>query len=347
MKETEKQNSRSWQAVCDEFYSTQQASFQESSCPLPSPCLPLWQRALFYRPTVDLAAFNEAEMDVTQDVAYYFSEHGRGDVHVNVCVFQIPVSGKGCFRVVSAFLSPEGERLADDNDVALVREYIEKKYELFRREEGLPTLHYYYVFGSDQPFDGRCQALARPTVVLCHPLESGLWDFRLPRGEIDRATAEFLLHILPGMRDAYADAMAKEIECWDQTNFITLEALSGRLGLDSSIYQMFFIYWLDTLFARGGYGRDSRGYIYGRNMSLPSGKGAKRSRRYDSSSHVQAWLTTASVAAIAGMLAMYVMWVYRGDSGDAVWWGIAWGVLALTAVLCQWKAWHLENRFIR
>ena len=347
MNETEKQNSRSWQSVCDDFYSTQQANYQETPCPLPSMRLPVWQRALFFRLSADSMAFNEAEMDVTQDMEYLFAERGRTDVRMKVYVFRIPVCGKGCFRVVSAFLSVDEGRLVDDDDVALVREYIEKKYELFRREEGLSTLHYYYVIGSERPFDGRCQALARPTVVLCHPLESGLWDFRLPRGEIDRATGEFLLHILPGARESYADAMAAEIERWDQTNYVTPEALRERLGLDTSVYIYFLSRWLDALFAHGGYGRDSRGYVYGRNMTLPPGKGARRCRRYDSTRRSRTKLNALSVAAMAGMLAMYGMWVYRGNSGDAVWWGLAWGLLALTGVLCQWKAWHLENRCIR
>ena len=166
MNETEKQHSRTWQSVCDEFFSTQQASFQESPCPLPSMRLPLWQRALFYRPAADAAAFDVAEMDISEDVKFHFAENGRGDVRIVARVFRIPVNKKGCFRVVSAFLSPESERLADGGDVAALREYVERKYELFRREEGLPTLHYFYVIGSERPFDDGCQALARPTVVL-------------------------------------------------------------------------------------------------------------------------------------------------------------------------------------
>ena len=153
MNETEKQHSRTWQSVCDEFFSTQQASFQESPCPLPSMRLPLWQRALFYRPAADAAAFDVAEMDISEDVKFHFAENGRGDVRLFARVFRIPIGKKGCFRVVSAFLSPESERLADGGDVAALREYVERKYELFRREEGLSTLHYFYVIGSERPFD--------------------------------------------------------------------------------------------------------------------------------------------------------------------------------------------------
>ena len=141
MNETEKQYGRTWQSVCDEFFSTQQASFQESPCPLPSMRLPLWLRALFYRPAADAAAFDDAEMDITEDVLFHFAENGRKDVRLKACVHRIPVGKKCCFRIVSAFLSPESERLADGGDVTLLREYVERKYELFRREEGLPTLH--------------------------------------------------------------------------------------------------------------------------------------------------------------------------------------------------------------
>ena len=143
MNETEKQHSRTWQSVCDEFFSTQQASFQESPCPLPSMRLPLWQRALFYRPAADAAAFDVAEMDISEDVKFHFAENGRGDVRIVARVFRIPIGKKGCFRVVSAFLSPESERLADGGDVAALREYVERKYELFRREEGLPRLRHH------------------------------------------------------------------------------------------------------------------------------------------------------------------------------------------------------------
>ena len=345
MNETEKQQSRTWQSVCDEFFSTQQASFQESSCPLPSMRLPLWLRALFYRPTADAAAFDDAEMDITEDVKFHFSENGRGDVRLKARVHRILVTKTGCFRVVSAFLSPEAERLADGGDVALLREYIEKKYELFRREEGLPTLHYFYVIGSERPFDVGCQALARPTVVLCHPLESGLWDFRLPRGDIDMPTADFLLHILPGMRDAYADAMAAEIDRWDQTNFITQDALRERLRLDPSTYRGFLSRWLDTLFARGGYGRDSRGYVYGRGMTLPPGKWASRRRRYDATSREVFWLNAVCVLCMVEIVFFSASWVFGNVGG--VWCQLAWLLPALIGLGCQWCVWRLRNRNVR
>ena len=345
MNETEKQHSRTWQSVCDEFFSTQQASFQESPCPLPSMRLLLWQRALFYRPAADAAAFDVAEMDISEDVKFHFAENGRGDVRLVARVFRIPIGKKGCFRVVSAFLSPESERLADGGDVAALREYVERKYELFRREEGLPTLHYFYVIGSERPFDEGCQALARPTVVLCHPLSNGLWDFRLPRGDIDMPTADFLLHILPGMRDAYADAMAAEIDRWDQTSFITQDALRERLRLDSSTYHGFLSRWLDTLFARGGYGRDSRGYIYGPAMTLPPGKWARRCRRYDTTSRQAFWLNAVCVLCIVEIIFFSALWLCGSISG--LWSQLAWVLPAVAGLACQWSIWHTRNRSVR
>ena len=104
MNETEKQHSRTWQSVCDEFFSTQQASYQESPCPLPSMRLPFWLKALFYRPAADAAAFDDVEMDITEDVKFHFAEQGREDVRLVARVHRISVSKNCCFRVVSAFL---------------------------------------------------------------------------------------------------------------------------------------------------------------------------------------------------------------------------------------------------
>ena len=345
MNKTEKQHSRTWQSVCDEFFSTQQASFQESPCTLPSMRRPLWLRALFYRPAADAAAFDNAEMDITEDVLFHFTENGRKDVRLKARVHRIPVSKKGCFRVVSAFLSPEGERLANGGDEAALREYMEKKYELFRREEGLPTLHYFYVIGSERPFDDGCQPLARPTVVLCHPLASGLWDFRLPRGDIDMPTADFLLHILPGMRDAYADAMAAEIDRWDQTNFITQDALRERLRLDPSTYHGFLSRWLDTLFARGGYGRDSRGYIYGPNMTLPPGKWARRCRRYDTTPRKIFWQNVICILCIVLIILYSGLWLFGNISGLSS--QLAWILPAVAGLCSQWVVWHMRKRSVR
>ena len=345
MNETEKQHSRTWQSVCDEFFSTQQASYQESPCPLPSIRLPLWRRALFYRSAADATAFDDMEMDITEDVKFHFAEQGRGDVRLVARVHRIPVNKNNCFRVVSVFLSPEGERLANGGDVAALREYIEKKYELFRREEGLPTLHYFYVIGSERPVDDGCQPLARPTVVLCHPLASGLWDYRLPRGDIDMPTADFLLHILPGMRDAYADAMAAEIDRWDQTSFITQDALRERLRLDPSTYHGFLSRWLDTLFARGGYGRDSRGYIYGPSMTLPPGKRARRCRRYDTTSRQAFWLNAICVLCIVEIIVFSALWLFGSISG--LWSQLAWVLPAVAGLACQWSIWHTRNHSVR
>jgi hypothetical protein len=345
MNKTEKQHSRTWQSVCDEFFSTQQASYQESPCPLPSMRLPLCLRALFYRPAADAAAFDDAEMDITEDVLFHFAENGRGDVRLKARVHRIPVSKKGCFRVVSAFLSPEGERLANGSDVTLLREYVERKYELFRREEGLPTLHYFFIIGSERPFDEGCQPLARPTVVLCHPLESGLWDFRLPRGDIDMPTADFLLHILPGMRDAYADAMAAEIDRWDQTNFITQDALRERLRLDPSTYHGFLSRWLDTLFARGGYGRDSRGYIYGPSMTLPPGKWARRCRRYDTTPRKIFWQNVICILCIVLIILYSGLWLFGNISGLSS--QLAWILPAVAGLCSQWVVWHMRKRSVR
>lgn len=345
MNKTEKQPSRAWQSVCDEFFSTQQASYQESPCPLPSMRLPLCLRALFYRPAADAAAFDDAEMDISEDVLFHFAENGRGDVRLKARVHRIPVSKKGCFRVVSAFLSPEGERLANGSDVTLLREYVERKYELFRREEGLPTLHYFFIIGSERPFDEGCQPLARPTVVLCHPLESGLWDFRLPRGDIDMPTADFLLHILPGMRDAYADAMAAEIDRWDQTNFITQDALRERLRLDPSTYHGFLSRWLDTLFARGGYGRDSRGYIYGPSMTLPPGKWARRCRRYDTTPRKIFWQNVICILCIVLIILYSGLWLFGNISGLSS--QLAWILPAVAGLCSQWVVWRMRKRSVR
>ena len=345
MNKTEKQHSRTWQSVCDEFFSTQQASYQESPCPLPSMRLPLCLRALFYRPAADAAAFDDAEMDITEDVLFHFAENGRGDVRLKARVHRIPVSKKGCFRVVSAFLSPEGERLANGGDVTLLREYVERKYELFRREEGLPTLHYFFIIGSERPFDEGCQPLARPTVVLCHPLESGLWDFRLPRGDIDMPTADFLLHILPGMRDAYADAMAAEIDRWDQTNFITQDALRERLRLDPSTYHGFLSRWLDTLFARGGYGRDSRGDIYGPSMTLPPGKWARRCRRYDTTPRKIFWQNVICILCIVLIILYSGLWLFGNISGLSS--QLAWILPAVAGLCSQWVVWRMRKRSVR
>ena len=346
MNKTEKQHSRTWQSVCDEFFSTQQASYQESPCPLPSMRLPLWLRALFYRPAADAAAFDDAEMDITEDVLFHFAENGRKDVRLKARVHRIPVGKKGCFRVVSAFLSPESERLADGGDVTLLREYVERKYELFRREEGLPTLHYFFVIGSERPFDQGCQALARPTVVLCHPLESGLWDFRLPRGDIDMPTAEFLLHVLPGMRESYADAMATEIDHWDKNSFITQDALRERLKLDSSTYHGFLWRWLDTLFAHGGYGRDSRGYIYGPGMTLPPRKWAMHCRHYDLTFLRVILDNVLCFLMILLIIGLNAFWI-TGNMGDNNWIKAAWLLPALLGLACQWNIWRLRNRSVR
>ena len=345
MNKTEKQPSRAWQSVCDEFFSTQQASYQESPCPLPSMRLPLCLRALFYRPAADAASFDDAEMDISEDVLFHFAENGRGDVRLKARVHRIPVSKKGCFRVVNAFLSPEGERLANGSDVTLLREYVERKYELFRREEGLPTLHYFFIIGSERPFDEGCQPLARPTVVLCHPLESGLWDFRLPRGDIDMPTADFLLHILPGMRDAYADAMAAEIDRWDQTNFITQDALRERLRLDPSTYHGFLSRWLDTLFARGGYGRDSRGYIYGPSMTLPPGKWARRCRRYDTTPRKIFWQNVICILCIVLIILYSGLWLFGNISSLSS--QLAWILPAVAGLCSQWVVWRMRKRSVR
>ena len=345
MNETEKQYGRTWQSVCDEFFSTQQASFQESPCPLPSMRLPLWLRALFYRPAADAAAFDDAEMDITEDVLFHFAENGRKDVRLKACVHRIPVGKKCCFRIVSAFLSPESERLADGGDVTLLREYVERKYELFRREEGLPTLHYFFIIGSERPFDQGCQALARPTVVLCHPLANGLWDFRLPRGDIDMPTADFLLHILPGMRESYADAMATEIDHWDKNNFITQDALRERLGFDLSVYHGFVSRWLDTLFARGGYGRDSRGYIYGPSMTLPPGKCARRCRRYDMTPRKIFWQNVICILCIVLIILYSGLWLFGNVSGLSS--QLAWILPAVAGLCSQWVVWRMRKRSVR
>ena len=345
MNKTEKQHSRTWQSVCDEFFSTQQASYQESPCPLPSMRLPLWQRALFYRPAADAAAFDDVEMDITEDVKFHFAEQGRGDVRLVARVHRIPVSKNICFRVVSAFLSPEGERNANGGDVAALREYMEKKYELFRREEGLPTLHYFFVIGSERPFDDGCQPLARPTVVLCHPLASGLWDFRLPRGDVDMPTADFLLHILPGMRNAYADAMAAEIDRWDKNSFIPQDTLRERLGLDPSTYHGFLSRWLDTLFARGGYARDKRGYIYAPGMTLPPGKWARRCRHYDMTSRKIFWLNTLCALCIVLIMLYSGLWLFGNMSGLSN--QLAWILPALAGLCSQWVVWRLRKRSVR
>ena len=367
MNETEKQQSSTWQSVSVEFFSTQQASYQESPCPLPSMRLPLWLRALFYRPAADAAAFDEMEMDITEDVKFHFAEQGRGDVRLMAYVHRIPVGKNACFRVVSAFLSPEGERLADGGDVVALRDYIEKKYELFRREEGLPTLHYFYVIGSERRFDDGCQPLARPTVVLCHPLASGLWDFRLPRGDVDMPTADFLLHILPDMRESYADAMAAEIDHWDKNSFITQDALFARLRLDPSTYHGFLLCWLDTLFARGGYGRDSRGYIYGPNMTLPPcklvmrrrdssdnayapgmpppPKWAMRCRHYDMTSRKIFWLNTLCVLCIVLIILYSGLWLFGNMSGLSN--QLAWILPAVAGLCSQWVVWRLRKRSVR
>ena len=223
--------------------------------------------------------------------------------------------------------------------MAALREYVERKYELFRREEGLPTLHYFYVIGSERPFDEGCQALARPTVVLCHPLANGLWDFRLPRGDIDMPTADFLLHILPGMRDAYADAMATEIDRWDQTSFITQDALRERLRLDSSTYHGFLSRWLDTLFVRGGYGRGGyrdddapREGGYGRGGSSRGGYG-------------RFWLNAVCVLCIVEIIFFSALWLCGSISG--LWSQLAWVLPAVAGLGCQWSIWHTRNRSVR
>ena len=181
--------------------------------------------------------------------------------------------------------------------------------------------------------------------MLCHPLASGLWDFRLPRGDIDMPTADFLLHVLPGVRDAYADAMAAEIDRWDRNNFLTPDILRERLQLDASIYHGFLSCWLDTLFARGGYGRDSRGYLYGPGMTLPPGKKARRSRRYDTTSRQVFCWNTLCILSMVEIVFFSVLWLF-GCVGGA-WSQLAWVLPALVGLGCQWMVWRLRNRSVR
>jgi hypothetical protein len=178
-------------------------------------------------------------------------------------------------RIIAAFFSHADGSDINVDDISILRDFIRRR--LVATSHATPND---LIVIAAITFDDDCQPLLSPPIVLCTPTSYNLWDFQLPQATFSTDAVQFLLHALPGSPNAYADRLADLINHWPKTIYITKDALRQKIALHPSIPDAFFDHWLNTLFARGGYAKDDRGYIYPPNTDLPDGHGAKRVKHY-------------------------------------------------------------------
>ena len=257
-------------AMANSFFSSLESNLKQLFCPFP---YDLFQKRkpLVLRKKVQIENIRD---ESTRFMAF---------IHENAHHCKLP-NGKiktyslckdNSCRIIAAFLSHSDGSDINEDDIALLRDFIRRR--LVAASHTTPND---LTVIAAVAFVNACQPLLSPPVVLCTPSDYNLWDFRFPQTVFSTDTVQILLHALPGSPDSYADRLADLINHWPQTVYITKDALRQKLALHPSIPDAFLEHWLNTLFARGGYAKDDRGYIYPPDAMLPDSHGAKRVKRF-------------------------------------------------------------------
>ncbi len=208
----------------------------------------------------------------------FIRENSKPDhaLQANINVFSLCKDGS--FRLVAAALSHDNDAPVSITDIAFLRDFISRR---------LAASHDVIVVAATA-FNDDCLPVLSPPLVLCTPTACNLWDFRFPQASFSSETERFLLHVLPGSPDAYADRLADLINHWPKMMHCSKDALRPKLAFHPSIPDAFIEYWLNVLFERAShsknkndwYAKDDRGVIYPPGAELPEGHGAKRVKRF-------------------------------------------------------------------
>ena len=262
-------------ALADAFFASLEDNLKQSDCPLPYD--------LFHEHK-PLLHSKKAQLGKTQDESSRFmgfvQENVKSDHAPQATIKVFPLCKDSSFRLVAAALSHEDGASVSTVDIAILRDFISRRL-------AKNNLHDVLVIAANV-FDSDVQPVLSPLVILCPPCTDGLWDFQLPQTTFSTESIEFLLHVLPGTAESYADRLAELIDHWPRTIYITKDALRQKLALHPSIPDSFFVHWLNVLFDRAAqsrnkndwYAKDDRGYIYPPSGELPDGHGAKRVKRF-------------------------------------------------------------------
>ena len=218
--------------------------------------------------------------DVSKPFMGFVHENSKSDHALQATIKVFPLCKDSTFRLVAAALSHDDSSSVTSADIALLRDFI-------RRRLAKNGSHDVLVIAANV-FDDDVQSLLSPPVILCTPYADGLWDYQLPKAVFSEESIQFLLHVLPGSPDAYADRLAALIDHWPKEIYCTKDALRPKLALHPSIPDAFFGHWLNVLFERAArskdkndwYAKDDRGVIYPPGGELPEGHGAKRVKRF-------------------------------------------------------------------
>ena len=257
-------------AMADSFLSSLESNLKQLSCPFP---YDLFQKRkpLVLKKKVQIENIRD---DSARFMAFIHENTHDGKLPDGTIKTYSLCKDNSC-RIIATVLShSDGSDINVDN-ISLLRDFIRRRLVATSRI----TPNDLIVIAAIA-FDNACQPLLSPPIVLCTPTSYNLWDFQLPQATFSTDTVQFLLHALPGSPDVYADRLAELINYWPQTIYITKDALRQKLALHPSIPDAFFDHWLNVLFARGGYAKDDRGYIYPPNTVLPDGHGAKHLKRF-------------------------------------------------------------------
>ena len=218
--------------------------------------------------------------DATRLFLGFVRENCKSDHAPQASVKVYPLCKDSSFRIVAAALSHDDGSSVTTADIICLRDFI-------RRRVARNGLHDVLVIAANV-FDINVQPVLSPPVLLCRPRTDGLWDFQLPQTAFSEESIQFLLHVLPGMAEAYADRLEALINHWPTTTYCTKDALRPKLALHPSIPDAFFVHWLNALFERAAHSKDKndwyakydRGVIYPPGAELPEGHGAKRVKRF-------------------------------------------------------------------
>ena len=252
--------------LADEFFASMKTNLSRPFFPLPYDLFQIKKMQWFRKAATVTPPLNESA-----SFKSFIRENALLDHAPQATVNVFSLCPDDSFRVVAAVLSHDNGAPVSAVDIALLRTFIQSRL----------VCPYGFLSVAATSFEDDCHPVSAPPVVLCTLRPDGLWDYQLPQTVFSKESIDCLLHVLPGTAESYADKLAELIHAWPATMYITKDALRQKLVLHPSVPDSFLVHWLNALFARGGYGKDSRGYIYPPGGELPEGHNAIRVRRYE------------------------------------------------------------------
>ncbi|MBR6057207.1 MAG: hypothetical protein IKP58_03455 [Victivallales bacterium] len=256
--------------LAESFFPSLENNLKNGSHPLP---YDLFQerKPLIFKKKTQLGA----PQDISGRFMGFIHENAVADQALKGIVKIFPLCNDGSFRIIAAVLYHDDGASVTSDAITILRNFLCRRLSMASRT----SCHDLLIVAATTLSDDCRPALSPPT-ILCIPNSFELWDIRLPQTNLTAETVEFLLHALPVSPETYADNLATVIGHWPNDSYIKKDALREKLAISPSIPDTFLEQWLNVLFARGGYAKDNRGYIYPPNTELPEGHGAQITKRY-------------------------------------------------------------------